>query len=168
MVIEHGHPDSVRRQVADSNSTFQAAENDLDSRHRVNTHVHSAFSDGQFTPEALVLQAISRGVTVLGFSDHYYTSKTLSILPSRLDSYLDELDRLKSNHQNKIRILKGIEINTLELFILGRELPPVRLLERLDFVLLEYVANIPRAGIPILHAALIAQEIPVPTGLGSY
>ncbi|MBN1879759.1 PHP domain-containing protein [bacterium] len=139
--------------------------NDLPMKYRVNLHVHSAFSDGQFTPEALVIQAISRGITVLGITDHYYTSKTLSITPSRLQAYLDELDRLTEVYSGRIRILKGIEINTLELFILGRELPPVPLLDRLDYVLLEYIANIPRAGIPILHAALIAQEIPVPTGL---
>lgn len=132
---------------------------------RVNLHIHSAFSDGQFTPEALVIQALSRGVSVIGINDHYNTSKTLSITPARLPIYLDELDRLSQLYQNSVRILKGIEINTLEMFILGRELPPVSLLERLDYVLLEYIANIPRAGIPILHAALIAQEIPVPTGL---
>jgi histidinol phosphatase-like PHP family hydrolase len=133
--------------------------------HRVNVHVHSAFSDGLFTPSALVLQAIERNVSVLGISDHYFTSKTPSIRPERLEPYIDELDRIADQFESEIRVLKGIEIDTVDMFIQGKELPPLRLLERLDFVLLEYVTNIPRAGIPIMHAALIARDIPVPTGL---
>ncbi|MCD4655880.1 PHP domain-containing protein [bacterium] len=131
----------------------------------VNLHVHSAFSDGQFTPEALVIQAIESGISVLGISDHYFTRKTPSIKPVMLVKYLDELDRLASLYRDKITILKAIEINTLELFLMGLSLPENSLMKRLDYVLLEYVANIPRAGIPLQHAILIAKEIPVICGL---
>jgi len=132
---------------------------------RVNLHVHSAFSDGQYTPEALVLQALDRGVTVLGISDHYDTRKTPSIKPSMLGRYIDELERLQLKYDNELTLLKGLEINTLEMLLTGMNLPDLSLLSRLDYVLLEYIANIPRAGVPLRHAGLLAREIPVPSGL---
>jgi histidinol phosphatase-like PHP family hydrolase len=132
---------------------------------RVNLHIHSTFSDGQYTPEALVLQAIKKGINVIGISDHYDTSKTMSISPGELKTYIEELNRISTRHKNRIRLMKGIEINSLDLFIQKRELPPSDLLEQLDFVLLEYISNIPRYGIPLMHAALLAQDVPVPAGL---
>ena len=141
------------------------AKKAIPEKFRVNMHVHSAFSDGQFTPEALVLQAIKADLTVLGITYHYNTRKTLSLKPEMLARYLDELDRLNTLHGNKLRILKGIEINTLEFFLSNHSLPPDKLLERLDFVLFEYVTNIPRAGIPLRHTILISRDIPVICGL---
>lgn len=132
---------------------------------RINLHIHSTFSDGQYTPEALVLQAVKRNIDVIGISDHYDTSKTMSISPEKLKTYIEELNRISRKHTEKIQLLKGIEINSLDLVIQKRELPPLDLLEQLDYVLFEYVSNIPRCGIPLMHAALLAQDIPVPSGL---
>jgi len=128
-------------------------------------HVHSAFSDGQFTPEALAIQAIESGIAILGITDHYFTKKTPSIKPEMLVKYVDELDRVAEIYRNDLIILKAIEINTLEFFVMGMDLPPVSILNRLDYVLLEYITNIPRAGVPLQHAIRIAREIPIPCGL---
>jgi histidinol phosphatase-like PHP family hydrolase len=137
--------------------SFNTSEN-------INLHVHSTFSDGRFSPETLVLQAIEKNIAVLGFTDHYNTSKTMSIAPNMLEHYLDELDSLATRHDT-IRILKGIEINTLDMFLQNRTLPDINLMERLDFILFEYIANIPRVGIPLAHAVLMTNDVPVSRGL---
>ena len=36
-------------------------------------HIHTTFSDGKCTPEELVLLALEKGMTHIGFSDHSYT-----------------------------------------------------------------------------------------------
>ena len=40
---------------------------------REDFHVHTVFSDGKDTPEDMVLSAIERGMTAIGFSDHSTT-----------------------------------------------------------------------------------------------
>lgn len=159
----YGIVDVMRRSGARQLETNDIAE--IPKHLRINLHSHSAFSDGQYTPEALVLQAIEKGVSVLGISDHYFTRKTPSIKPNMLCIYLDELDRIAKRFEGKIRILKAIEINTLEHFLLGLDFPEPDLLNRLDYLLFEYVTNIPRAGIPLRHAVLMAKESGLPCGL---
>ncbi|MBN1297488.1 PHP domain-containing protein [bacterium] len=132
---------------------------------RVNLHVHSAFSDGQYIPQTLAVQAIERHVRVLGITDHYETRKTLSIRAELLPQYIDTLEQISADYHDHLRILKGLEINTLEICVHGRALPNTDQLQRLDYVVLEYVTNIPRAGVPLKHAIMLAREIPVPVGL---
>ena len=131
----------------------------------VNLHVHSAYSDGQFTPESLAAQAVENNVAVLGISDHFFTRKTGSIFPDILPRYIDELDRVAALFKDDLILLKAIEINTLEFFLTGQNLPPMSNLERLDYVLLENISNIPRAGVPLRHAIQLSQDIPIPVGL---
>ena len=37
-------------------------------------HVHTTFSDGKHTPEEMILSAVEKGMTAIGFSDHSYTA----------------------------------------------------------------------------------------------
>lgn len=75
------------------------------------SHVHSTFSDGKDSPEDIVLEAISRGLEVLGFSDHAYTSFDTSycIKKEELCHYNEEIERLKVKYADKIIIKRGIE-----------------------------------------------------------
>ncbi|MBO7361393.1 MAG: hypothetical protein J6V48_09730, partial [Clostridia bacterium] len=40
---------------------------------RADFHLHSLFSDGKNSPEEVVLAAIGKGMTAIGFSDHSWT-----------------------------------------------------------------------------------------------
>ena len=46
-----------------------AAQKESDMR-KVNLHTHTLFCDGRDTPEDMVLSAIEKGFSVLGFSGH--------------------------------------------------------------------------------------------------
>ncbi|MBP5662196.1 MAG: histidinol-phosphatase [Clostridia bacterium] len=74
-------------------------------------HVHSVFSDGKDTPEDIVRAAIERGVDVLGFSDHAYTSFDTSYCMKKEDvpRYKATIAELKKRYEGRIRILCGIE-----------------------------------------------------------
>lgn len=77
-----------------------------------NLHTHSAFCDGANTPEDIVLAAIDRGFTVLGFSSHSPTSVQGDegcMTPDTTKSYKSEILRLKAKYSNKIEIVLGIE-----------------------------------------------------------
>lgn len=74
-------------------------------------HVHSTFSDGKDSPRALVEEALRRGMTDLGLSDHSYTVFDGSYcMPKDRDiAYRDEVARLREEFAGKIRIRCGIE-----------------------------------------------------------
>ena len=74
-------------------------------------HVHTIFSDGKNTPEEMVLAAIEKGMTRIGFSDHSYTSYDESYCMSREGTavYRETIAQLKEKYRDRIEILCGIE-----------------------------------------------------------
>ena len=79
----------------------------------VNLHNHSTFSDGDHTPEEIVLAAIEKNMLGIGFSDHSYTDfdPSYCMLPERFAGYHSTIDALKEKYAGKIGIFKGIELD---------------------------------------------------------
>ena len=77
----------------------------------IDLHIHTTFSDGENTPEEMVLSAIDKGIKTLGFSDHSYTSFDIDccIKLENIDKYKAEIRRLKEKYKTQIEILCGIE-----------------------------------------------------------
>ena len=76
-------------------------------------HIHTLYSDGVFSPEKIVDTAIDVGLQVIALTDH-----------DNILSYQVEKDYLKkTNKEDKLEIIQGIEVNTLyknyEVHILG-------------------------------------------------
>ena len=69
-----------------------------------NYHTHSTFCDGKSTPEEMVLAAMERGFSALGFSGHGYTPFDLHSCMSDTRGYISEIKRLKEKYKNKIQI----------------------------------------------------------------
>ncbi len=86
---------------------------------KINLHTHSSFCDGKNTAEEMVLSAIERGLTVLGFSGHcmypldpefYKPVDSLWHMPlAAIDDYAAEIRRLAKKYEDKIKILLGFE-----------------------------------------------------------
>ena len=74
-----------------------------------NYHTHSTFCDGKNTPEEIVLAAIDRGFSAIGFSSHGYTPFDLRYCMKDTDGYLREIRRLKDVYKQKIQIYLGLE-----------------------------------------------------------
>ena len=78
---------------------------------KVNLHTHTTYCDGNNSPEEMVLDAISAGFDVLGFSGHCYTSYDERYCMSREDTerYQAEVRQLAEKYKDQIQILCGIE-----------------------------------------------------------
>lgn len=74
-------------------------------------HVHTTYSDGKNTPEEMVLAAIEKKITVIGFSDHSYTDFDTSfcIPKEKLADYRVEIAALRKKYRDRITVLCGIE-----------------------------------------------------------
>ena len=81
-----------------------------------NLHTHTRFADGKHTAEEVVLSAIDSGMEVLGFSEHsfhphpdIYGMESIQLQ----QEYCKEIERLKAVYADRIKILCGIEQDSL-------------------------------------------------------
>ncbi len=76
-----------------------------------NFHTHTVFCDGKDTPEEMVLAAIEKGFTALGFSGHSYfePEKDISMSVESQKEYIRQIEELKEKYGDKIKIFCGIE-----------------------------------------------------------
>lgn len=74
-------------------------------------HMHTCFCDGKNSPEEMVLAAISKGMTKLGFSVHSYTpfETTYCIKKEKQAEYAACILSLKEKYKDKISIFLGVE-----------------------------------------------------------
>ena len=78
---------------------------------KTNYHTHTIYCDGKNTPEELVITAINKGFTSLGFSGHSYfeRDKDFSMNCDNEARYYQEVSSLKEKYEKKIKIFCGIE-----------------------------------------------------------
>ena len=78
---------------------------------RADYHMHTNYSDGDSSPEEMILKGISLGLEEIGISDHSFTSFDTSYCMKKeeIASYNEELERLKGKYKGQIKVLKGIE-----------------------------------------------------------
>ena len=79
-----------------------------------NFHTHTFFCDGNDSPEDMVLAAIDKGFTSLGFSGHcdmYLPSNDYSMSFENEPIYRAEIARLKAKYKDKIKIFCGVELD---------------------------------------------------------
>ena len=68
-------------------------------------HNHTTYSyDGVNSPEEIIKNAISKGIDVIGISDHQFS------IGNKLSSYIEEINFLKEKYKNEINVLCGLEI----------------------------------------------------------
>ena len=60
-----------------------------------NFHTHTVLCDGKSSPEEVVLSAIEKGFSSLGFSGHAPTDFDQSYCLKDLDAYIAEISALK-------------------------------------------------------------------------
>lgn len=79
--------------------------------YRENFHTHSKYCDGNDTLEEMVLAAIDKNFTALGFSGHSYLDFDCSwcMSPEITKKYIEEINGLKVKYKDKINIYCGTE-----------------------------------------------------------
>lgn len=79
-----------------------------------NLHTHSTYCDGKDSLEDMVLMAIEKNFTILGFSSHGYTpDETLGMDEETIVKYQKEVESLKNKYKNQVSIYSGIEQDML-------------------------------------------------------
>ena len=90
--------------------------NDNLSMIRQNLHTHCTYCDGKNTLEEMVLAAIDKGFSSLGFSSHCFSNLSYDECgiktASDYESYLSEVEALKQKYKNQISIYRGIELES--------------------------------------------------------
>lgn len=120
----------------------------------IDMHNHTIYSDGEDTIEEIVVNAINRGVSILGISDHFNTSKCKSVSIKDLNKYLKEINSIKERYKDKIKVLSGIEINLLP-YPSSVETLPIDLINKFDYILIEYLDLLsPKADIAAVEEFL--------------
>jgi len=78
-----------------------------------NLHTHTVYCDGADRAEELVLAAIEKGHTAIGFSGHAYMtySPYYSRRPDLTETYKTEVRRLKKAYEDQIAIYLGLEVD---------------------------------------------------------
>lgn len=77
-----------------------------------NLHIHTTYCDGKDTPEELVLAAMERGFSSIGFAEHTYNKFSAyphQMLPEKMGEYRSEVLALKDKYEGKIDIFCGLE-----------------------------------------------------------
>ncbi len=77
-----------------------------------NLHTHTCYCDGADTPEEIILTAIEKGFSSIGFSGHSYMNFSLMFqkIGDKTDEYKKEVRRLKEKYKDIIKIYLGLEI----------------------------------------------------------
>lgn len=77
-------------------------------------HTHTTFCDGKNTAEEMVLAAIDKGFTELGFSAHSYVNycTEYGLTCDNISAYKAEIMRLKDKYKDKIRICYGLDLDS--------------------------------------------------------
>ncbi|MFM8397395.1 MAG: DNA polymerase/3'-5' exonuclease PolX, partial [Pirellula sp.] len=82
---------------------------------RGDLHMHTVYTDGTDTIEAMAQAAIARGLEYIAITDH---SKRVSVARGLDDERVLEqwayIDRIASEYQDRLQLLKGIECDILE------------------------------------------------------
>lgn len=80
-----------------------------------NLHTHSTYCDGKDTIEEMVLEAIDKGFTVLGFSGHGYNKPIdyCSMDDIETAGYIHDVLEMKEKYKDKIQIFLGIEQDSI-------------------------------------------------------
>ncbi len=123
-----------------------------------NLHTHSIYCDGKNTIEEIVLSAIEKGFTILGFSGHGYNRPIddYSMTRENTKLYYSDVEYVKNKYKDKIKIYLGIEqdyfgrnfvnhkfleyiIGSVHFIKVGNEYKPVDLSSDVtDYIIKEY------------------------------
>ena len=100
---------------------------------KANFHTHSTFCDGKNTAEEMVIAAIEKGFSTLGFSSHcmhpldpeFYKpfDNVWHIPAANIKSYAEEIRRLKEKYASQIQIFLGFEADYFESDKCGKAIP---------------------------------------------
>lgn len=141
----------------------------MTSHLRQNLHNHTRFSDGRHTAAQLIEEARRHLLTGLGVSDHFFTRKVYRRTDlsewcrSALPAYLQMADEARRQAPGEVKVWWGLEIDSCFERI-GTDLAglPWPALNRLDYLLFEYVGEPGHGGMPFERLYELSHHCRIP------
>ena len=138
---------------------------------KINLHTHTTFCDGKNSAEEMVIAAIQKGFSTLGFSGHcihplnpeFYTNvDTLWHIPSaNISSYAAEIRRLKEKYSAQIELYLGFEAEYFESEKYGSAIPSKQIYSKFtpDYLIgAVHFVNTPKGFFTVDNKAEILKE----------
>ena len=136
-----------------------------------NLHIHTTYSDGEFSPEQLVKIAKTKNLEVIGISDHAFSTKLPDKyqITSCLEQYLGHLREIQKSLKN-IDLKIGIEIDASKIYGVNPSHLPFDILNKFDYILFEYVNTDNESWGPVGNRDIdeiikIRKQLVMPVGL---
>ena len=102
-------------------------------------HIHTTYTDGKESMEAMVEECIKLGYEYIGISDHSVSAHYANGLSAdELESQIEYIERLNKKYADKIKIFKGVESDILPDGSLDYD---DKTLSKLDFVIASVHSN---------------------------
>jgi len=78
-----------------------------------NHHTHSLYSDGSSQPEEYIIEAVSKGFHILGFTEHSPLpfENTFSFKQENKEEYVALMQNLKQKYRSQIAVYAGMEMD---------------------------------------------------------
>lgn len=140
-------------------------------KQKINLHTHCTFCDGKNTAEEMVLSAIEKEFTVLGFSSHCIYPLTSDfyktpddewhLKQNDIQAYVSEIHRLKEKYSEQINILTGFESDYFEDEKIGSAIPDLEIYKayKPDFLIGSvHFVNTPKGFYTVDHTVENIQE----------
>ncbi len=88
---------------------------------KIDTHLHTHYSHGKATVEAMFHAARAKGIDIIGFSEHSprpsshtYPSDYQQRLTDGFANYVNDVQNIRSAHKHEATVLLGLEMDWLE------------------------------------------------------
>ncbi|MGQ9720674.1 MAG: PHP domain-containing protein [Candidatus Jordarchaeum sp.] len=105
-------------------------------------HIHSKWSDGIMTCREAVEYAVSKGIRVLGISDHFSTDPEKNPrIARRLPDYYEEIRSLGEEFGKQISVKASLEVDARTYDFLSEKSIKVLTSQDFDYYLFEYVTD---------------------------
>ncbi|MFB0561579.1 MAG: PHP domain-containing protein [Candidatus Lokiarchaeia archaeon] len=105
-------------------------------------HIHTKWSDGIATCREMVEYAISKGIRLLGISDHFSTDPEKNPrIARRLPDYYEEIKSLGKEFEKQISIKASLEVDARTYDFLSEKSIKVLTSRDFDYYLFEYVTD---------------------------
>lgn len=78
-----------------------------------NLHTHTCYCDGADTPNEIIITALEKKFTSIGFSEHSYMNYSPAFvkLGDKTEEYKKDVSELKERYKDRIKIYLGLEVD---------------------------------------------------------
>jgi histidinol phosphatase-like PHP family hydrolase len=127
-------------------------------------HNHTNFSDGTWSPAEVMEAAAAMRLKAVGITDHFAATHVNAVMPEYLANYVAKVKEAATQYAGRIDVFVGAELHASQDRTVFEQVD-LAALAQLDFLVVEYVGDESRGGMPFWEFIEFRKRIPCPVGL---